>query len=66
MFSFILNPFHLAWALLAFDSEKIRIYRTIFFSVVLYGCETWSLTSREERRLMVSENSVLRGIDIWA
>jgi len=30
--------------------------------VVLYGCETWSLTSREERRLRVFENRVLRRI----
>ena len=30
--------------------------------VVLYGCEIWSLTLREERRLRVSENRVLRGI----
>jgi hypothetical protein len=41
---------------------KIKIYRTIIFPVVLYGCETWSLTLREERRLRVSENRVLRGI----
>jgi hypothetical protein len=47
-------------------SEKIKIYRNIIFPVVLYGCETWSLTLREERRLTVSENSVLRRIDIWA
>jgi len=31
-------------------------------SVILYGCETWSLTSREERRLRVLENRVLRRI----
>jgi hypothetical protein len=30
--------------------------------VVLYGCETWSLTLREEHRLKVSENRVLRGV----
>ena len=30
--------------------------------MVLYGCETWSLTLREERRLRVSENSVLRKV----
>jgi hypothetical protein len=43
---------------------KIKIYKTIilFFPVVLYGCETWSLTLREERRLKVFENRVLRGI----
>ena len=39
---------------------KIRIYRTIILPVVLYGCETWSLTLREERRLRVFENRVLR------
>jgi hypothetical protein len=41
---------------------KIRIYKTIMLSVVLYGCETWSPTLREERRLMVFENKVLRRI----
>jgi hypothetical protein len=39
---------------------KIRIYRTIILPVVLYGCETWFLTLREERRLRVFENRVLR------
>jgi hypothetical protein len=41
---------------------KIKIYRTITLSVVLYGCETWSLTMREERRLRVFENRVLRRV----
>jgi len=41
---------------------KIKIYRTINLCVVLYGCETWSLTLREERRLKVFENSMLRRI----
>ena len=41
---------------------KIRMYRTVIFPVVLYGCETWSLTLREERRLRVFENRVLRKI----
>ena len=41
---------------------KIKIYRTIILLVVLYGCETWSLTLREERRLRVSENRVLRRV----
>ena len=40
---------------------KIKIYRTIIFPVV-YGCETWSLTFREELRLRVFENRVLRRI----
>jgi hypothetical protein len=39
---------------------KIRIYKTITLPVVLYGCETWSLTLREEHRLRVFENKVLR------
>jgi len=41
---------------------KITIYRTIILSVVLYGCEIWSLTLREERRLTVFENGVFRKI----
>jgi hypothetical protein len=41
---------------------KIRIYGTINLFVVLYGCETWSLTLREEHRLKVFENAVLRRI----
>jgi hypothetical protein len=41
---------------------KIRIYKTIIFSVVLYLCETWSLILREEHRLKVFENRVLRKI----
>jgi hypothetical protein len=43
-------------------NTKIKIYRTIILSVVLYGCETWSLTLREEHRLRVFENRVLRRI----
>jgi len=39
---------------------KIKIYRTMILPVVLYGCETWSLTLREEHRLRVFENRVLR------
>ena len=41
---------------------KIKIYRTIILPVVLYGHETWSLTLREEPRLRVFENRVLRSI----
>jgi hypothetical protein len=41
---------------------KIKIYRTIILPVVLYGCETWSLTLREEHGLSVFENRVLRRI----
>jgi hypothetical protein len=41
---------------------EIKIYRTIILPVVLHGCETWSLTLREENRLSVFENRVLRMI----
>jgi hypothetical protein len=41
---------------------KIKIYKTVILSVVLYGCETWSLTLREEHRLRVFENRVLMRI----
>ena len=37
-----------------------KIHRIIILPVVLYGCETWSLTLRKERRLRVFENRVLR------
>ena len=39
---------------------KIKIHRTLILPDVLYGCETWSLTLREERRLGVFENRVVR------
>jgi hypothetical protein len=41
---------------------KIKTYKTVILQVVLYGCETWSLTLREEHRLRVFENRVLRRI----
>ena len=41
---------------------KIKIYRTTILPVVVYGCETWSLRLREDRRLRVFENMVLRRI----
>jgi hypothetical protein len=41
---------------------KVKIYKTIILPVALYGCETWSLTLREEHRLRVLENRVLRRI----
>jgi hypothetical protein len=41
---------------------KVKIYKNIILPVVLYGCETWSLTLREEHRLRVFENRVLRRI----
>jgi hypothetical protein len=43
-------------------TKKLKIYRTIILPVVLYGCETWSLTLREERRLRVFENRLLRRV----
>ena len=50
---------HLSSRLLS-KNLKIKIYRTIILPVILYGCETWSLTLREERKLRVFENKVLR------
>jgi hypothetical protein len=51
----------LSYSLLS-KNTKIKIYRTIILPVVVYGCETWSLTLREEHRLKVFENRVLRRI----
>jgi hypothetical protein len=44
------------------ENLKIKIYKTITVPVVLYGCKTWSLTLREEHRLRVFENKVLKRI----
>jgi hypothetical protein len=44
------------------NNLKIKEYKTVILPVVLYGCETWSLTLREEHRLRVFENGVLRRI----
>jgi len=41
---------------------KIKVYRRVILSVVLYGCATWSLTLREEHKLRVCQNRVLRRI----
>jgi hypothetical protein len=41
---------------------NIYIYRNIILPVVLYGCEAWSLNLREERRLKMFENRVLRRV----
>ncbi|KAJ4441577.1 hypothetical protein ANN_11433 [Periplaneta americana] len=46
----------------AVKNLKVRIYKTVILPVVLYGCETWTLTLREEQRLRVFENKVLRNI----
>ena len=43
-------------------TANIKIYRTIILPVVLYGCESWSLTLREERKLRVFEYMVLKRI----
>jgi len=45
-----------------YKNLKIKIYRTIMLPVVLCGCETWSLTLQEERKLRVFENMMLRRI----
>jgi len=45
-----------------FFQVAIQKYRTIILPIVLYGCETWSLTLREEKKLRVFENMVLRKI----
>jgi hypothetical protein len=42
------------------NNLKIKKYVTTFLPVVLYGCETWSPTLREDRRVRVFENRVLR------
>ena len=56
--------YHLVQNLLSFSllskSLKIKIYRTIILPVVVYGCEMWLLILREECRLRVFENKVLR------
>jgi hypothetical protein len=44
------------------NNKNVTIYRNIILPVVLYGCETWSLTLKEERRHLLFENKVLRRI----
>ena len=41
---------------------KIKIFKTIILPVVLYGCKAWSLTLREERKLRVFENMIIKRI----
>ena len=48
--------------LLSKKKLKVKTHETIILPVVLYGCETWSLTLRKEHRLRVFENKVLRKI----
>jgi len=68
--------FNCTWFQCAFDAEslsssllsknlKIKININIILPGVLYGCETWSLTMKEESRLRVFENRVLED-NIWA
>ena len=52
--------YHSVQKLLLSKDLKIKVYRSIILPLVLYGCETWSLTLREEHRLRVVENRVLR------
>jgi len=47
---------------LLYKNLKIKIFRTVMLRAVLYGCETWSLALKEERRLKVFEDRVLRRI----
>jgi len=63
---YVLHYYHLVQNLLSSrllsKNLQIKIYRTIILPVVLFGWETWSLTLREERKLRVFENMVLRRI----
>jgi hypothetical protein len=51
---FVLSP--------AAKNVKVRIYKTIILPMVLYGCETWYVTVREEHKLRVFEKRVLKRI----
>ena len=53
---------NLLFSCLLSKNLKIKMYRTLIVLVVVYGCEPWSLTLREERRLRVFENRVVRRI----
>ena len=55
----ILFPYHVCICCYP-KHVQIKTYRAIILLVILYGCESWSLTLREERRLKVFENRVLR------
>jgi hypothetical protein len=58
-----LLPFCAGSFVFQFDIQnlKTKIYRNIILSL-LYGCETWSLTLREERKLRAFENRVWRRV----
>jgi hypothetical protein len=49
-------------SLLLSRNIKVKIYRTMIQPIALYGCETWFLTLKEQHRLRVFENRVLRRI----
>jgi hypothetical protein len=51
----------LSWGFLS-RNLKFKLYRTVILPVLLYGCETWSLTLMEECRLWLFENGVLRSV----
>ena len=53
---------NLLFSIFLFKNIKIKIYRAIILPVVLFGCKTWYLKLKEERRLTVFENRVLRRI----
>jgi len=53
---------NLLFAVLLCKNIKVKIYRIVILPVVLYGCETWSPTLREERRLRVFKKWVPRKI----
>ena len=53
---------NLLYSRLLSKNLKVKIYRNVILPAVLYGCETWSLTLREERKMRVFENMVLRRI----
>ena len=58
----IIQSKHSLSSRLLFKNLKIKIYKKIILTVVLYGCETWSFTFREQCRLWVFENKILRRI----
>ena len=55
-----LFKFKINFRVMLFKNTQIEIYRTLILPIVLYGCETWSVTFREEHRLRVLENWLLR------
>ena len=57
----LFSPNTVAFSTSLYEFE-IKIYKTIILPVVLYGCEAWSLTLREESKLRVFENRILRRI----